>query len=129
MHLAQRILVSPFPNANYIGPDGINAPQLHATQTHTHDASSNVIDPGHAHIMSSQNNNYDNDAGNFFALNDKPSFARKDDGTRQWTIESGTINSNTTGISVTTTVNNSTLSVNANETRPYNYGVYWIIKY
>ena len=39
------------------------------------------------------------------------------------------INSATTGITVATTVANSTTSVNATETRPYNYGVYWIIKY
>jgi len=39
------------------------------------------------------------------------------------------VNSHSTGITVDTTVANSTTSVDANETRPYNYGVYWIIKY
>lgn len=40
-----------------------------------------------------------------------------------------TVNSATTGISVSTTVANSTTNANPTETRPYNYGVFWIIKY
>ena len=34
------------------------------------------------------------------------------------------INNATTGVTVSTTVGNSTTSVDANETRPYNYDVY-----
>jgi len=120
------------PVTSYVGPININTPQLHATQTHNHTASSVVDEEPHTHIMTSQNDDYNDSGGNTYDNNTsppvKPSFATWDSaGNVVW--PSDTISSNTTGISVGTTVNNSTLSVNANETRPYNYGVYWIIKY
>lgn len=108
-------------NSVYSGPS-LNASQTHATQTHAHTASSTVTDPGHAHTQNSVNDDFNNNSTypNFTV----PSFANYDSGSKTWT----NINSNTTGVTVATTVNNSTTNVNANETRPYNYGVWWIIK-
>jgi len=106
-------------NGVYSGP-ALNTSQAHATQTHSHTASSVVTDPGHGHTITTYNDDY-NSAGGTLA----PSFSRNDINT----TTTNPIDSNFTGITVATTVNNSTLNVNANETRPYNYGVYWIIKY
>ena len=112
------------PNGTYIGPS-LNASQAHATQTHSHTASSVVTDPQHSHSQTTVNDDFNNSGGDAYP-GTTPSFAGYDSaGSKTWT----NINSSSTGISVATTVNNSTTSVNANETRPYNYGVYWIIKY
>jgi microcystin-dependent protein len=109
---------------SYSGPS-LNASQAHATQTHTHSASSVVTDPGHAHSQTTVNDDY-NSSGGSFPEGSNPSFARYDSaGSVTWT----NINSSFTGVTVATTVGNSTTSVNANETRPYNFGVTWIIKY
>lgn len=111
-------------NGSYSGP-ALNTSQTHATQTHTHTASSVVTDPGHTHSQRSINDDFNNSGGGYAGGSD-PSFPPNDSaGSRTWT----NINSNTTGVSVATTIGNSTTFVNANETRPYNFGVYWIIKY
>lgn len=121
---------APSPNTAYVGPSNINTPQSHATQTHNHTASSSVTDPAHSHEFNTINDDFNGSGGSSYPANSKPSAAAYDStGNIQWSISSGTISSHTTGVSVATSVNNSTLSVNANETRPYNYGVYWIIKY
>jgi microcystin-dependent protein len=112
-------------NGSYSGPS-LNTSQTHATQTHTHTATSVVSDPGHAHSQTTNNDDYNNTGGNNFPGSSNPSFAANDTGiNKSWT----NINSNSTGVTVATTVGNSTTFVNANETRPYNFGVYWIIKY
>lgn len=150
----------------YSGPTDISSCQLHATQTHahvassvvtdgghthtqashTHTASTNITDPGHAHSQHTINDDFNGSGGTGYPNYNNPSFAPYDSaGSITWTnINSSTtgisasttvnpttpsINSSTTGITVATTIANSTTSVNANETRPYNYGVYWIIKY
>ena len=105
-------------NGSYSGP-ALNSSQNHATQTHTHTASSVVTDPGHTHSQTTINDDFNNSGTN------PPGFTADSAGSRTW----NNINSNTTGITVATTVANSTTNVNANETRPYNFGVYWIIKY
>ena len=113
-------------NANgiYSGPS-INTSQEHATQTHTHAANSVVTDPGHTHDFTD----------NYFAENmgggSNNHFGTSADTDNDNTLRtvSNTTNTNTTGISVATTIANSTTSVNENETRPYNFGVFWIIKY
>uniref|UniRef100_A0A6C0HB17 Phage tail collar domain-containing protein n=1 Tax=viral metagenome TaxID=1070528 RepID=A0A6C0HB17_9ZZZZ len=111
-------------NGVYSGPS-LNASQTHATQTHTHTASSVVTDSGHTHSQYTINDDYNNSGGNAYP-GTIPSFAGYDSaGSKTW----NNINSSTTGISVATTISNSTTSVDANETRPYNYGVWWIIKY
>ena len=97
----------------------LNSSQNHATQTHNHTASSVVTDPGHTHSQTTINDDFNNSGAN------PPGFTQDSAGSRTW----NNINSSTTGITVATTVENSTTNVNANETRPYNFGVYWIIKY
>jgi microcystin-dependent protein len=110
---------------DYSGPS-LNASQAHATQTHAHTASSVITDPGHAHSQTTANDDFNNSGGNAYPTGSNPSFAAYDSaGVRTWT----NINSSFTGVTVNTTIENSTTSVNANETRPYNFGVNWIIKY
>lgn len=112
-------------SGSYSGPS-LNNSQAHATQTHTHTASSVVTDPGHSHSQTTVNDDFNGSGGSAYPLGSNPSFAAYDSaGSRTWT----NISSTSTGIAVATTVGNSTTSVNANETRPYNFGVTWIIKY
>lgn len=102
----------------YSGPDA-NTRQLHATQKHNHDVSSNVVDPGHAHKYQ-----YTTYTETIKIPNITPTINVQDlTVTDQLTDISGT------GISVTTTMAPTNISVDVNETRPYNYGVYWLIKY
>ena len=112
-------------SGSYSGPS-LNVSQAHATQTHTHTASSVVTDPGHSHTQTTVNDDYNGSGGSGYPGGSNPSFAPYDSaGSKTWS----NINSSFTGLSVNTTVENSTTSVNANETRPYNFGVNWIIKY
>jgi len=109
-------------NSSYTGPT-LNASQNHATQTHAHVASSIVTDPGHVHNQRTVNDDFN--CSSTYPNFSVPSFPNYDStGTKTWS----NINESTTGITVATTVSNSTTSVNPNETRPYNYGVWWIIK-
>ena len=115
-------------NGVYSGPS-LNASQTHATQTHNHTASSTVTDPGHVHTISTYNDDLNNSGGDTSAS--KPGFfsgdtGNNDNSTMNW---NNLIGSSTTGLTVATTINNSSTSTDANETRPYNYGVWWIIKY
>lgn len=105
-------------NGVYSGP-ALNSSQNHATQTHTHIASSVVTDPGHTHTQTTINDDFNNSGAN------PPGFASDSAGSRTWS----NISTSTTGITVATTIANSTTNVNVDETRPYNFGVYWIIKY
>lgn len=153
-------------NNGYAGPSSIATYQPHATQTHahlatsivsdsghfhtqgshTHVASTSIADPGHRHTQYTINDDFNMNSGAPNLSVVIPSFPTSDGGgSRTWeNINSSTtgiaasttvnattpnINSSTTGVTVSTSVANSTTSVNANETRPYNYGVYWIIKY
>jgi len=121
-------------NGSYEGPD-LNVSQNHATQRHSHDASSNVIDTGHSHIQTSSNDDFNNTSGtdtgpNYgYPTGGNPSYAKYDTGSRNW---SNTINSSRTGITVETiikpSITNGTTYVNEDETRPYNFGINWIIK-
>ncbi len=116
----------------YSGPD-LNEYQAHATQTHNHLATSTVNDPSHSHTQISSNDDFNNSSGGY-PPGANPSFAEFDSGLRSWS----NINSVTTGITVATTVANSTTGTNAvtnktvltdiDETRPYNFGINWIIK-
>lgn len=99
----------------YSGP-ALDASQNHATQTHTHTASQ----PAHSHqysdaYFSSQQ------AGNAGLLGSGAS----EDSDNARVASNRTTETATPAI----TVNNSTTNVDSNETRPFNYGVYWIIKY
>ncbi len=108
---------------HYAGPL-LNAAQGHATQTHSHLANSIVTDLGHTHstsdaYWSSQQ------AGNQSLLGS----GAEEDPDNGIVARTVTTSATFTGISVSTTVNPSTTNVDTNETRPYNYGVWWIIKY
>lgn len=108
----------------YSGP-ALNTSQNHATQIHTHTATSTVSDPGHSHSQNTLNDDFNNTGGNNYpgAI---PSFPPYDSaGNRTWT----NISSNSTGVTVATTITDSSINTHPSETRPYNYGVYWIIKY
>jgi microcystin-dependent protein len=111
-------------NGTYSGPS-LNASQTHATQTHAHTASSVVSDPGHVHSQTTVNDDYNGSGGDNYPEGSNPSFGPYDSaGSRTWT----NISSQSTGVTVATTVGNNTTFTDANETRPYNFGVYWIIK-
>jgi microcystin-dependent protein len=145
-------------NNGYTGPSTVSTPQAHATQTHNHTATSTVTDGLHRHTQNAHAHTADNvitDPGHFHtqttnqddyngSLGDPPAFTG-DSGTpriisninRGFTDIGVTTTVNPTiatmldassNITVSTTIGDSTTNV-ANETRPYNYGVYWIIKY
>ena len=119
----------------YVGPD-LNESQDHATQTHNHLATSTVTDPQHSHTQTTINNDFDTGGDSGYPNYTKPSASHYDAGSDiTWT---NTINSSATGVTVATTVANSTTGTNSvtqenvitddNETRPYNFGINWIIK-
>ncbi len=96
----------------------VGAKQQHATQNHTH----TVTDPGHGHNYSYGWPGTAADTSRYFWSN---TLSNRGELTNASTLNSLlSITSNTTGI----TLGNSFTSSNANETRPYNYGVNWIIK-
>lgn len=143
----------------YAGPTSINAFQSHATQIHNHSANSVVTDPGHNHTQNAHNHlatTAITDPGHTHTqttTNDDfnnsgeapPGFTADSAGSMTWeninssvtgitastTVDNSTPTNNTsfTGVTVNTTIGNSTTSVDPVETRPYNFGVYWIIKY
>jgi hypothetical protein len=103
-------------NTGYSGPS-LNTSQNHATQTHNH----SITDPGHTHTFTGGSITMYGESG---LDNDKP--ASGSGNPENVTFKAtGTNSSSTTSI----TVNNSTLNVDANETRPFNYGINWVIKY
>ena len=111
-------------NGSYAGPN-LNASQNHATQTHNHLATSTVTDPGHNHTTSDAywSSDYNQGiSGTYQGSN------HNDDNNNVLLTRTVTSSTSTTGVTVATTVANSTTSVNANETRPYNFGINWIIK-
>ena len=108
---------------NYVGP-ALNASQAHATQIHNHIATSTVSETPHSHTQYTINDDFNNSGD--VPSGTTPSFPKSDSaGSRTW----NNINSNTTGITVATAIADSTTNTNTYETRPYNYGVWWIIKY
>jgi hypothetical protein len=88
------------------------------------------------HTQTTINNDFITTSDGAYINYTKPSAAHYDAGSDiTWT---NTINSSRTGITVDTTVANSTTGTNTgtnktvltddNETRPYNFGINWIIK-
>ena len=109
-------------DANHTGPS-LNQSQNHSLGIHNHTAQSSVTDPGHSHTQHTVNDDFNNSADEYPNYN-TPSYAQYDSaGTKTWT---DTIDASGTGITVSTTVDNSGNTV---ETRPYNYGINWIIKF
>ena len=106
-------------SGNYTGPN-IGSSQTHATQTHSH----NINDPGHVHNLV---------VG--WSGGDLPytiNFAKKTNELRGALNTSEHIDARNcismAQSETNITIQNSTTSVDANETRPFNFGVNWIIK-
>jgi microcystin-dependent protein len=109
---------------SYAGPN-LNESQDHATQTHNHLATSTVTDPGHNHSTSDAywSSDYHNSSGSYQGS------SSNDDNNNALLTRTVTSSTSATGITVATTVDDSTTNVDPNETRPYNFGINWIIKY
>lgn len=108
-------------DSNHNGPS-LNQPQNDSLGIHKHTAHSTVTDPGHKHTQHTVNDDFNNTGSypNFST----PSFAQYDSaGSKTWTDN---IDVSGTGITVSTTIDNCGNTV---ETRPYNFGINWIIKY
>jgi microcystin-dependent protein len=117
----------------------------HTQNSHIHTATTVINEEPHTHTQYTINDDFNNNGGAPPITETIPSFPPSDSAlTRTWTnissVKTG-ITATTTveptapiildascNITVSTTVLDSTTNV-ANETRPYNYGVYWIIKY
>lgn len=84
--------------------------QTHATQTHNH----SITDPGHTHGIIINQSIF---SSSIFDTQGGAGIRLAAVGTQQ-----------TVGAFTGITINNSTTYVDSNETRPYNYGVNWIIK-
>lgn len=110
-------------NTNHNGPS-LNQSQNDNLGTHNHRATSTVSDSGHSHTQTTINDDFNNTGGNYGGNYTTPSYPSYDNGlNKTWT---NTINSSVTNITVSTTTD---LCGNSVETRPYNYGINWIIKY
>ena len=97
-------------NGVYVGPN-IGTSQNHATQTHSH----GVSQTAHSHsLMISRTSGYSDAYGGGAYFNKVADRYPAGDFIPSTTID--------------ITINNSTLNVDANETRPFNFGVNWIIK-
>ena len=108
-------------NGNHNGPS-LNQQQNDSLGSHNHRAISTVNDPGHRHTQHTVNDDFNN-TGSYPNYN-TPSFAQYDSaGSKTWTDN---IDASGTGITVSTTVDTCGNTV---ETRPYNFGINWIIKY
>lgn len=108
----------------YSGPN-VNTSQTHATQTHNHGATTTIIDPGHTHTQTNANDDYN---GSNTGGQSPTGFAKDAYADAANNKITANINSSITNVTASTTISNSTNYVDVNETRPYNYGVYWIIK-
>jgi microcystin-dependent protein len=110
-------------NVNYNGPS-LNQPQNDSLATHNHRATSTVNESEHSHTQTTLNDDFNNTGGNYGGNYTRPSYPTSDSaGTITW---NNTINSTKTNLTVSTTTDTCGNSV---ETRPYNYGINWIIKY
>ena len=128
----------------------INTAQGTSTQTHNH----GVTDPGHSHGVTDGGHTHSvNDPGHSHGLSTLYNAIRWSDprGDRYLPGGSGTrgrfpsgVDSTTIGMTINSgssngvaanaansniSINNSTTNVDINETRPFNYAIYWIIKY
>jgi microcystin-dependent protein len=109
-------------NVNHNGPS-LNQSQNDSLGTHSHRATSTVNETEHSHTQTTLNDDFNNSGGNYGGNYTKPSYPPSDSaGTITWT---NTINSTKTNLTVSTTIDTCGNSV---ETRPYNYGINWIIK-
>ena len=122
------------PTGNYVGPS-IKTTQNHATQSHNHTATVNITDPGHNHSFQTYNDDFTSQGGQI----GQRSFAVPDSNNAiDYTSTGpssflGSYNNDNGGMSLSLNTNLTSASykfiANSRETRPYNYGVNWIIKY
>jgi len=107
-------------NGAYVGPTTVNSHQDMGIMQHGH----SVNDPQHSHIV----NSLDTDTGAEVSVNS----AFADDGVnvpKSNTSNTGRSNNSSTGITIgNPSVTTSQTYYTTNETRPFNYGVNWIIK-
>jgi hypothetical protein len=105
-------------NGGYAGP-AIAASQNHATQTHSHD----ITDPGHGHIHGVKVNGSNcGDARTTIVT--KSEFCIGENNYDALIR----IQNNTTAITINDSSNVGIRYTHDNETRPFNFGVNWIIK-
>jgi hypothetical protein len=103
----------------------IKATQNQATQSHYHKTNSLTLsDPGHGHIYTTINDDFNGGNG---TQNRNPSYSYGDAVNADYRVNTSASN---TGITqATASIANNTTSTSANESRPYNFGINWIIKY
>jgi len=109
-------------SGNYVGPTSVNTTQNDSFASHSHGVtdpghSHGVTDPGHNHLMPGGGTNFSGGVGHTTTTDNNGG------------ANNNYVNSNVTGISINS--NTTGISVNSTggtETRPYNYGVNWILK-
>jgi hypothetical protein len=111
--------------ANNIDNSAQPTPQTHATEVHAH----TITDVDHGHAFYIFNDDF-NDIGvptlNRFGTFSSGAVQTHDTNVARWGFNPNeAVMNSKSGI---TTTNNSTTNTNANETRPYNFSVNWIIK-
>ena len=120
-------------NNGYSGPE-LNKPQTDDTKPHNHTAIVDATSSSHSHTVDSHSHNFPNigTRGTDFVYDgqnvskDKDTFYVYRAGQNVGSSGSGpNTNSATVNLSPTITINNNSGS----ETRPYNYGVRWILKW
>jgi len=104
-------------SGSYIGPTNINTSQTDSYTSHNH----GVTDPGHFHAITDPGHSHpiSGARGNYYTYGNNDSLSTYGTNTSA-AVTNITINTKTTDI----TINSS----GGTETRPYNYGVNWIIK-
>ena len=109
-------------SGNYIGPTSVNTNQSDSFASHNHAVSDpghnhSISDPGHHHLMPGGGTNFSGGSGHTTTTDNNGSANNNN-------VETGytgvTSNIAYTGIGITNT--------GGTETRPYNFGVNWIIK-
>jgi len=106
----------------YTGPAVNNTGQSHATQQHTHAASQ----AAHNHTFTGTAQDLYGEAN---SENGKvASGAGNAESGRQWN-HAGTISNATPAITVSNSETTGNAITDTNETRPFNFGVYWVIKF
>lgn len=109
-------------SSNYTGPT-LNAYQLDQYKTHTHNVTDpghghGCSDPGHSHLMPHGNTNFAEGSGHTTTTDNNGD------------ANNNYVNSSTTGITIKNAGTGISIDASGtgNETRPFNYGVNWIIK-
>lgn len=112
-------------SGNYTGPN-IGSSQPHATEVHSH----SITQTQHAHPFHIFNDDFNNlgnvSSNNRFGVSSATAVQTNDTTVAKWGFNPTEA---VMGSLANITIDNSTTNTNSFETRPYNYGVNWIIKY